>query len=115
MIEGFYRIAFTGASGSGFGILVFSNGLIVGADAAGAIYNGAYTGNSPDQSIRFTVTMNAPAGVTPVQTGIPLASQLNLPISGALSENDIKSENTILLQTPIGPVNIIFKKLRNFK
>jgi len=114
MIEGFFRIAFTGASGSGFGVLVFSDGLIVGADAAGVTYNGVYTQNTA-QLIDFHATMSAPAGVTPVQTGVSLISPVNLPISGTLYENDIYSENAILLQTPLGPINIIFKKIRDLK
>lgn len=112
MIEGFFRIAYTGENGSGFGMLVFSNGAIAGADVAGATYNGTYS-NSPDGLVNFQVTMFAPAGVTPVQTGRPLASPMSLPISGALSEDGLKSENPVLLHTPMGPVNVIFKKIRD--
>ena len=39
-MDGFFRIAFTGTTGSGFGVLVLHDGVIVGADVAGAIFDG---------------------------------------------------------------------------
>jgi hypothetical protein len=114
MIEGFYRIAFTGTAGSGFGVLVFRTGTITGADVAGAIFDGSYTENPTTRVIDFKVTMSAPAGVTPVQTGIALVTPLNLPITGSVATNDIGGDKPILLQTPLGPINALFRKIRDF-
>lgn len=111
MPEGFYSISFTGEAGSGFGILVFSRGVIVGADAAGATYDGTYTEPASGQGFDILVMMRAPAGVRPVQTGIPLTSPAELPIKASLSPQ-FDSGNPILLGTPLGPVNIVFKKIR---
>ena len=71
MIDGFFRIAFTGAAGSGFGILALRDGSIAGADVGGAIYDGTYSENAATAEVDIKVTMAAPAGVTPVQTGVP--------------------------------------------
>jgi len=113
MIEGFYRITFTGTSGSGFGLLVFHSGVIAGADVAGAMFDGTYSEEPTSHAIDFHVTMNAPAGVTPVQTGVPLVAPLSLPISGSFLTSDIDSDTPTLLQTPLGPVNVLFKKIRD--
>jgi hypothetical protein len=113
-MDGFFRIAFTGTAGSGFGVLVFHGGVIVGADVAGAIFDGSYTDNSATQALDFQVTMSAPAGVVPVQTGIPLTEPMSLPISGSVPIQNITTETPTLLQTPLGPVNVVFKKLRDF-
>jgi hypothetical protein len=114
MIGGFYRMAFTGTAGSGFGTLIFYNGSIAGADLAGATYDGSYTENPTTQETRFYVTMTAPAGMTPVQTGIALAAPISVPITATLKLEDITTEKPILLQTELGRVNVIFKKIRDF-
>ena len=71
-MEGFFRITFTGTAGSGFGMLVLHGGVIVGADVTGAEYDGSYSDNSSTRTLDFRVTMRAPAGTIPVQTGIPV-------------------------------------------
>jgi hypothetical protein len=111
VIEGFYNIAFTGAKGSGFGNLVISRGTVVGADAAGSTYDGTYTHDPKTKTIKLNVTMSAPAGVSPVQTGVPLTAAMSLPIETSIPE-DFGSGKTILVNTPIGPVNVVFRKLR---
>ena len=113
MITGFYRIAFTGTAGSGFGMLIFHAGNIAGADVAGATYDGTYTEIPTTNDVNYQVTMAAPAGVAPVQTGIPLAAPATIPISGTLRQDDVESGRPVLLQTPLGPVNIIFSKIRD--
>jgi hypothetical protein len=114
MMDGFYRIAFTGTAGSGFGMLVFRSGNIAGADVAGATYDGTYTENPAAQEASYQVTMAAPAGVVPVQTGVPLVAPTTIPISGTLHRDDVESGNPVLLLTPLGPINIIFSKIRDF-
>jgi hypothetical protein len=113
-MDGFFRIAFTGTAGSGFGVLVLHSGVIVGADVGGATYDGSYTENTTTQAIDFQITMNAPAGITLVQTGIALTAPLSMPITGSLSPGNINSETPSLLHTPLGPVNILFNKIRDF-
>ncbi|SRR5579883_1074213 len=113
MLEGFYRIAFTGVAGSGFGMLVFQKGTIAGADMAGATYDGTYQSNAETDLHEFQITVTFPAGVTPVQTGIPLAAPSRLNFNGKMSLNDISNDEPVLIQTPIGPINVLFSKIRN--
>jgi hypothetical protein len=55
-----------------------------------------------------------PAGATPVQTGISLATSMSVPINASIAQNDIDGEKPTLVQTPIGPVNVLVKKIRDF-
>jgi hypothetical protein len=57
--------------------------------------------------------MALPAGVAPVQSGIALAAPISVPIVVTISPADISNEKTVLLQTPLGPVNATFKKIRD--
>ena len=52
------------------------------------------------------------AGLTPVQTGIPLATRVSVPISASLLQDEIGSGTPTLVQTPLGPVNVLFSKVR---
>jgi hypothetical protein len=113
MIDGFFRMAYTGMTGSGFGLLVFQGGSIAGADVSGGTYNGTYTENPSTGAISIQVTMALPAGVAPVQSGVVLAAPISVPIAVTISPADISSEKTVLLQTPLGPVNATFKKIRD--
>lgn len=114
MMDGFYRIAFTGGAGSGFGILAFLDGKIAGADVAGATYSGTYTEDATTGALNYRVTMSAPAGLVPVQTGVPLAAPASIPITGTLRPEDLERPDPLLLHTPLGAVNIIFHKIRDF-
>ena len=111
-MEGFFYIAYTGSTGSGFGVLAFTRGVIAGADVAGSTYAGSYTENRG--LLSFSVTMNAPAGVTPVQTGIPLAAPMELQVTGSFSQSDLDGGTPVLVETPLGPVNAILKKISEF-
>jgi hypothetical protein len=113
MINGFFRMAYTGNTGSGFGIIVLHDGNIAGADVAGGTYDGSYTENPGTGEISLKVILAMPAGLAPVQTGIPLTAPASVPINATLLQADINAEKPILIQTQIGPVNVIFKKIRD--
>jgi hypothetical protein len=112
MVEGFFRIAFTGKSASGFGILVLNHGVVAGADVAGVTYDGTYIENQEKKTLEFQLIMHAPAGVTPVQTGVPVPAPVSLPITGSVKQEDVGTERPTLMQTPLGPVNVLFQKIR---
>jgi len=113
MISGFFRIAFTGTAGSGFGMLVLRDGNIAGADIGGATYDGTYTENLSTSEISINVIMSAPAGITPVQTVVPLAAPISVPIKATFAQEAINSQKPTLLQTPLGPVNVVLQKIRD--
>lgn len=114
MIDGFFRMAFTGTNGSGFGILVLHDGSIAGADVAGGVYEGTYIQNPSQEQIQVNITLTIPAGTKPVQTGVPLAVPINFPIKVTLIRSDITENKPVLLETPLGPVNLLLKKIRDF-
>ena len=58
--------------------------------------------------------MNAPAGVTPVQTGIPLAAPMELKIQDRSHRVILDAGTPVLVETPLGPVNAILKKISDF-
>jgi len=114
MVNGFYRITFTGAFGSGFGVIVFNAGIVAGADVAGSTFDGYYAEQVSNDGIDFRVIMTAPAGVTPVQTGVPLTAPINIQIDGSLRESDIGTNLPSQVETSLGPVNVLFEKIRDF-
>lgn len=114
MTEGFFRIAYTGMSGSGFGMVVLQNGNVIGADVSGGVYDGTYSEDQETGKISFSVNLAAPAGVPLVQTGVVLASPLDISITASLEFADISGERPVLFETALGPVNVILKKLRDF-
>ncbi len=109
MTSGFYSMAYTGAVGTGFGLIALSKGVIAGADVGGGMYDGTYVEKA--SGIDFKMTMKFPAGVIPVQTGIPLTQPMTVPFDVSLP-SDLGAEKPVLLQLPMGPINVIFKKLR---
>lgn len=84
MYGGFLRIAFTGTTGSGLGIIALREGSVIGADTGGATYSGSYTENPDTRRLEFAITLSMPAGVIPVQTGIALAIPMNVPFTVSL-------------------------------
>jgi hypothetical protein len=113
MDEGFYSIAFTGVAGSGFGVLVLQAGIVVGMDAAGGAYDGRYDVNRAAGTVALDIVLTVPAGVTLVLTGVPLQSSLQLPIKVSLP-SPLAGERTVRVDTHLGPVNVIIRKLRDF-
>ena len=97
MLGGIFRIAYTGTSGSGLGILVLHKGSVVGADTGGGTYDGSYTENAATGALDLVITLSLPAGVAPVQTGIVLATPMSVSIRASLSQNDIGGERPTLL------------------
>jgi hypothetical protein len=111
-MEGFFYMAYTGNAGTGFGLLAFTQGVVVGADVAGSTYEGSYTNDR--ETLNFSLIMKAPAGIMLVQNGVPLAAPMQLPIRGVLSRADLEAGNPVLIETDLGPVNAIFKKISDF-
>jgi hypothetical protein len=110
-MEGIYVMYFTGSAGAGQGLLILKNGVIVGADVAGVVYDGSYTqevGGTLDVKVHLTLppgsslVTGASAGATPMEIDIPVKLPENFGNGQALA-----------LKTPTGPINIIFKRLRD--
>jgi hypothetical protein len=109
-MEGIYAMYFTGSVGSGHGLLLLKGGVLAGADAAGGIYDGSYTQES-EGSLNANVRLTMPAGAALVTgaTAGALPMQFDIPVR--LPPNFANGQ-AVPLMTPTGPINIIFKKLR---
>jgi hypothetical protein len=81
-----------------------------GADVSGGLYDGKYVPNADKRHVDATLKLTMPAGVALV-TGAP-ASQQTSTQEFPLSLPADLDEKTIQVQTPTGPVNFKFKKIR---
>lgn len=110
MIDGIYSITFRGYSDWGMGVLIFQSGVITGADAAGVTFDGQYTQHNDvlSASIRMTV----PAGLTLVQGTPPKSRPYPIDFSATIPVTAFTSGETVQLDMPPGPVNVVFRKLK---
>lgn len=110
-INGFYAGYMTGVGGSGVAIFAFQNGVIVGADMGGVLFDGSY---APDDegSLVGRVVVNVPEGVTVIQGVTAPAGGLRYEVDLALSP-DFLTEPYIKIKTPIGSINARLQKLRD--
>ncbi|MGV3576622.1 MAG: hypothetical protein ACO1O4_15975 [Devosia sp.] len=109
-MEGFYAVYYTGQTGFGHAVLVMREGKIVGADVTGGVYDGTYTIEA-NNSVTVDIVLTVPPGTTLV-TGQTLTTQHSQNIKANVVETFANGQ-TVPLQTPMGPVNAIFKKLRD--
>ena len=112
MREGFYRIDYTGFAGSGFAILVFDTRTIVGSDMVGGKYDGENVFNPQTQMLDTRIKVTVPSGAWLVM-GIP-AQDKEWEFEFSASFPRETSETPLLIQTPFGPVNVVFRFLRSF-
>ncbi|HVY20413.1 MAG TPA: hypothetical protein VHA70_10095 [Bauldia sp.] len=109
-VDGIYAAYFTGMTASSFGLFLFRDGVIAGADAGGAIYNGGYRTSAGfvEGEIVFSVPSGTMlitglvAGGGPIEMKVPF--KLNVPIV---------EDQVLRFETPAGPVNGKLKLLRS--
>lgn len=110
-MEGIYAMYFTGSTGSGQGLLIMKNGVIVGADVSGGVYDGSYT-QEPDRTLDVKIHLKLPPGAALVTGASAGTTPMEVDIATKLPEN-FSSGQALAIKTPTGPVNIIFKRLRD--
>ena len=109
-IDGIYSVYLTGSSGVSLGLFYFKEGIIAGADIAGMLYDGTFE-ITPDGYVVGNVKYVVPlghsmiTGFTASNEPIELTSPLKLPI-------DFTGDHVHRIETPSGPVNAKFKKVR---
>lgn len=107
-----YAIYFTGAASSGFAVVVFKDGVITGADAAGGLIDGTYKSIDDGKMLEGTVTVTIPPGA-PLVTGAVAGSEpmvFDIPLKVPAN---LGGGQPLGIQSPTGPINTIFKKLRD--
>ncbi|MEM6669768.1 MAG: hypothetical protein AAF661_11165 [Pseudomonadota bacterium] len=110
-MNGIYAMFFTGASGMGNAVFVMKAGVIAGADVVGGILDGSYRTNEQG-GYDVAVTMKFPAG-TMLVTGAtagqsPMTQEIKTKLPG-----DFSNGQPLMVDTPTGPVNVAFRRLRD--
>jgi len=101
-IDGIYSAYFTGMTGSSFGLFAFINGVVAGADAGGAVYDGDYKHASG--FIEGEITMRAPAGTMLITGAVSGSTPIEMRIPFKL-DVPIEAGKDLRFLTPAGPVN----------
>lgn len=112
-VDGIYSAYFAGIAGNSFGMFVFKEGIISGADAGGGKYNGYFEIAEDENSLSGMITFILPIGNQSI-TGAAATSEpivFKVPIK---LPTDINSTDVHTIQTPAGPINAKFEKLRGF-
>lgn len=110
-MSGIYAIYYTGVAGSGFAVLVMTNGVIAGADPIGGTLDGTYR-ELDDGGIEVAVNLTTPSGTSLVTGAVGGNEPMTQQINGTFPAN-FADGITLPVQTPTGPVNVIFKHLRD--
>lgn len=110
--DGFYAGYMSGLNGQGFAMFVFANGVIVGSDPLGVEFDGTYT-TLQDGSLKGDLKVKIPAGGVVIQgvTAGPSGMTYHVPLAFAA---DVFAFDFLKIETPLGPVNLRMKKLREW-
>ena len=106
-----YATYLTGKAGTTVALLVFWDGIIAGNDEGYSQYDGEYKLAPDHQNIVGSIKITLPAGV-PTITGVLSAERpltFDVPFQFPI---ELDPETVYRIETPTGPVNAKFKKLR---
>lgn len=112
MKEGFYSIAFAGATGAGFGIIVLDTDLVVGVDATGVKYDGTYAFSPRSGKLEAHLKLTVPAGVALVSGAPAQPQEWSFEIDAAFPRE--ASDEIVSVMTKFGPVDVVINFLRGF-
>ncbi len=112
-LNGFYAGYFMGAQGPGLGLFAFKDGVIVEVDAGGVEFDGRYKVSDDGGDCIGEITVKAPPNVTLIQGHVVGPEGLTYTIPIRLPA-DFAQKPYMRIETPIGPVNVSLKRVRNF-
>lgn len=110
-VDGFYAAYFTGATGNSFGMFVFQDGVVVGADAGGGKYDGTYTVAPDAERLDATIEFTLPVGNFSITGAAATAEPLTISVALSLPTKFTASD-VHRIETPIGPINAKLDKIR---
>ena len=109
-MDGIYAMYYTGRAGCGHALLSLRNGLIAGADTVGGLLDGTYE-EDEDGDVDVSLTLKSLPGTGLVTGKLVQKDDPSQTIKAKLPHY-FWSGNSIGIQTPTGPINVIFKRLR---
>jgi hypothetical protein len=110
MARAIYAAYFTSFAGQSIGIFYIGDGILTGVDVGTMRYDGVYK-TLPDGSMEGEVEYVIPTGVSlitgapPATTPTKMSLKLTLPF-------EFDDGRIITIQTPAGPINARFEKLK---
>jgi hypothetical protein len=110
MAKSLYAAYFTGVAGSALGVFYIGDGIIVGADAGGLKYDGSLTERA-DGSLEGVVQFQVPPD-TQLITGLAASEPQKITAPVTLAPGFDDGVTVTLINTPAGPVNARFERLR---
>jgi hypothetical protein len=115
MLEGMYRLDFTGHAGHGVAALVLRDGTVFGADEAGVQYDGTYEPTGASGEVSMSLVLTVPPGVTLVQ-GV-VADHRGFSFQVGPQKLNLLGTADVTIPTPVnGPRGVVrarMSKLRN--
>jgi hypothetical protein len=111
-VDGFYVAYLAGRAGTSLMMLVISRGIMVGADIGGLKYDGTIEQRADASGYKCSVVYVVPPG-TPLITAAPApTAPQRIPLQFDLPRN-FADNQVVLIETPLGPVNAKFQKIRD--
>ena len=111
MAKALYVAYFTGVAGQSIGLFYIGDGMLVGVDVATMHYDGSYQTN-PDGSLEGVVEYVLPAGASLI-TGAPTGAAPTRASVKLTLPADFADGRVITIETPLGPVNAKFEKVKD--
>jgi hypothetical protein len=109
-IEGIYAAYVAARAGNSILLLVIKDSKITGVDAGGLKYDGTVV--KTESGFHFSVVYLIPTGATLITGSLPPTSPQRVPLEIDLPKNFANGQ-TIRIETPLGPLNARFEKLRD--
>jgi hypothetical protein len=109
--DGVYLAFFTGEFGTSIGIFLFKGGVLVGADLGGGIYDGELDALQDSAVATGRVRFRSKEGlvsITGATSDYPIFLDIEVKLKLPLDTVPFQE-----LQTPTGPVNVRFEKVRS--
>jgi hypothetical protein len=110
--DGFYAIYYQGHASPGLAQIQLSNGRIIGADVGGGLWDGAFVIDPVTSIINCEVSIQLAPGQLLATTGLPPKGNEGANMRFQLPP-DFASRPFVMLDLPIGKVNLRFQKLRS--
>jgi len=110
MEKALYIAYLTGSGGQSIGLFYVGGGVIAGIDVGAMQYDGSYS-TTQDGSLAGTLNYVVPAGanlITGPSAPTPMKVPLELRLPAGFADGRVVSINT-----PLGPVNAKFEKLKD--